>query len=206
MQRAVYSLLSQTSFKDFWDILFTAHQKLFHAHLQQHRVGVWLHPTDRWRTLSSEAPTKKSKNKLRWGNKSERRHLKRGGRKMGAKSGQHWILCVSHVGLIFREEEQRGELPTLAVQHSRETSVQEPKTEPRCSGGELQEGKLQAASCKDGHLKKGCVCSGTAPLRFAHRVLCFLCFISGETLTTLPWWFARLPTAFSFLEVQENGG
>lgn len=40
------------------------------------------------------------------------------------------------------------------MQWSRETSIQEPKTEPRCLGGELQEGKLRAASCKDGHLKR----------------------------------------------------
>lgn len=53
--------------------------------------------------------------------------------------------------------------------------------------------------------EKGCVCSGTALLRFTHRVLCFLCFISTETLTTLPWRFARLPTAFFFFKFRRMG-
>lgn len=88
----------------------------------------------------------------------------------------HSILWILLAGLIFREEKQRGELPTLAVQRSRETSIKEPKTEPRCLGSELQEGKLQAASCKDGHSKKG-ACALARHCCVSHTEFCVFCVL-----------------------------
>lgn len=85
-----------------------------------------------------------------------------------------FVFLIFFAGWIFQEEKLRGELPTLAMQRSRETSVREPKTEPRCLGGELQEGKLQAASCKDGHLKKG-ACALARHRCVSHTEFCVFC-------------------------------